>query len=78
MAIPIALAGMERRSNASKNIAEHGKRRLNVRRYRRESRRCHSASRSILGPLRGKNLACFCAIDELFCHGDVLLEIANR
>lgn len=27
--------------------------------------------------LRGKNLACFCALDE-FCHADVLLEIANE
>jgi hypothetical protein len=27
--------------------------------------------------LRGKNLACFCALDQP-CHADVLLEIANR
>lgn len=27
--------------------------------------------------LRGKNLACFCALDKP-CHADVLLEIANR
>lgn len=27
-------------------------------------------------PLRGKNLACWCALDEP-CHADVLLEIAN-
>lgn len=26
--------------------------------------------------LRGKNLACFCPLDEP-CHADVLLEIAN-
>jgi hypothetical protein len=26
--------------------------------------------------LRGKNLACFCAIDKP-CHADVLLELAN-
>lgn len=26
--------------------------------------------------LRGKNLACWCALDQL-CHADVLLEIAN-
>lgn len=30
----------------------------------------------IRADLRGKNLACFCALDEP-CHGDVLLEIAN-
>ena len=28
-------------------------------------------------PLRGKNLACFCSLDEP-CHADVLLELANR
>lgn len=27
--------------------------------------------------LRGKNLACFCELDQA-CHADVLLEIANR
>jgi hypothetical protein len=28
-------------------------------------------------PLRGKNLACWCALDAP-CHADVLLELANR
>ncbi|GAO78632.1 hypothetical protein SC1_01941 [Sphingopyxis sp. C-1] len=27
--------------------------------------------------LRGKNLACFCSLDEP-CHADVLLELANK
>lgn len=27
--------------------------------------------------LRGKNLACWCALDQP-CHADVLLELANR
>lgn len=27
--------------------------------------------------LRGKNLACFCPLDQA-CHADVLLELANR
>jgi hypothetical protein len=30
-----------------------------------------------LAPLRGKNLACFCAPNEI-CHADVLLELANE
>lgn len=29
-----------------------------------------------LGPLRGKNLACWCKLDQP-CHADVLLELAN-
>lgn len=29
-----------------------------------------------LGQLRGKNLACWCKLDQL-CHADVLLELAN-
>jgi len=29
-----------------------------------------------LSPLRGKNLACWCS--GLFCHADVLLELANK
>lgn len=27
--------------------------------------------------LRGKNLACWCALDQPHCHADVLLEISN-
>ncbi len=27
--------------------------------------------------LRGKNLACFCPLDQ-HCHADILLELANR
>lgn len=27
--------------------------------------------------LRGKNLACFCALDQP-CHADVLLEVSNQ
>lgn len=30
-----------------------------------------------LSPLRGKNLACWCPLDQP-CHADVLLEMANR
>lgn len=30
-----------------------------------------------LEPLRGKNLACWCPLDAP-CHGDVLLDLANR
>lgn len=30
-----------------------------------------------LWPLRGKNLACWCPLDQP-CHADVLLELANR
>jgi hypothetical protein len=33
--------------------------------------------RARLHELRGKNLACWCALDAS-CHADVLLEIANR
>lgn len=30
-----------------------------------------------IGRLRGKNLACWCALDQP-CHADVLLELANK
>jgi hypothetical protein len=36
----------------------------------------HVMRRSIRKYLRGKNLACFCPLDQP-CHADVLLEIAN-
>jgi hypothetical protein len=31
----------------------------------------------IIKGLRGKNVACFCTVDAPYCHGDVLLELAN-
>jgi hypothetical protein len=34
------------------------------------------SARELLLPLRGKNLACWCPLDQP-CHADVLLEIAN-
>ena len=37
----------------------------------------HSYSAEIVRELRGKDLACWCPLDQP-CHGDVLLEIANR
>lgn len=33
-------------------------------------------ARELVSPLRGKNLACWCALDKP-CHADVLLEWAN-
>lgn len=33
--------------------------------------------RSRLSELRGKNLACWCPLDQP-CHADVLLELANK
>lgn len=34
-------------------------------------------TRPSVAPLRGKNLACWCSLDQP-CHADVLLELANR
>jgi hypothetical protein len=31
----------------------------------------------LLAPLRGRDLACWCPLDQP-CHADVLLELANR
>jgi hypothetical protein len=42
-----------------------------------ESERRRSAIIAGLNYIRGKNLACWCALDAP-CHCDVLLEIANR
>lgn len=33
--------------------------------------------RAALSELRGKNLACWCALDGRPCHADVLLDLAN-
>lgn len=42
-----------------------------------ESERTRALMLKHLPELRGKNLACFCPLDQP-CHADVLLELANR
>lgn len=37
---------------------------------------CEVAPLLDVAPLRGKNLACWCAVGA-WCHADVLLELAN-
>ena len=39
--------------------------------------RNYPSDAKIVEMLRGRNLACFCALDQP-CHADVLLEIANK
>lgn len=31
-----------------------------------------------LPQLKGKNLACFCSLDQPDCHADVLIELSNK
>ncbi len=38
---------------------------------------CEVAPLMDVSPLRGKNLACWCALNQP-CHADVLLDLANR
>lgn len=42
-----------------------------------EQERLLRHARAHIAELRGKDLACWCALDEP-CHADVLLELANR
>lgn len=50
--------------------------RLNVLGCYGDTSQQHARLHSRLSSLRGKNLACWCALDAP-CHADVLLEIAN-
>ena len=47
-----------------------------VRAFRAYAMRCIECDPCAFEPLRGKNLACWCALDQP-CHADVLLELAN-
>jgi hypothetical protein len=38
---------------------------------------CGGDREAFLAPLRGRDLACWCKLDQP-CHADVLLELANR
>lgn len=44
--------------------------------YMAEQMREHQCVRDAVAELRGKNLACWCRLDEP-CHADVLIELAN-
>jgi Domain of unknown function (DUF4326) len=48
-----------------------------VRAYRCYAARAIEVDQHWLDELRGKNLACWCRLDQP-CHADVLLELANR
>ena len=45
--------------------------------YRRAIKRGHPGIPSDLSEIRGKDLMCWCPIDQP-CHADVLLDIANK
>lgn len=56
-------------------VSEWG-RDIAIAKYRKELARLIDFGALDPNELRGKNLACFCKLDEA-CHADVLLEIAN-
>ena len=45
--------------------------------YRPMAARWASTAADWIAPLRGRDLACWCPLDQP-CHADVLLELANR
>jgi hypothetical protein len=55
-------------------VVDHGRDRA-IAKYRRWLTKGEGRQLPI-DELRGKNLACFCRLDEA-CHADVLLELAN-
>lgn len=56
-------------------VEEYG-RQLSVDNFRRRMDGMRAIGALNLSELRGKDLACWCALDQP-CHADVLLEIAN-
>ena len=61
------------------NVVEIADRRAAVDMYRAWLRSATTTAHNPLNPaeLAGKNLMCFCPLDQP-CHADVLLELANR
>lgn len=61
-------------------VEEHGRERA-IALYREQmaelKERDPAGYRALLEPLRGKDVACFCSLDQA-CHGDVLLELASQ
>lgn len=56
-------------------VAEYG-RDLAVFNFRQQMRNMQLINPSFFNALRGKDLCCWCRLDQA-CHADVLLEIAN-
>jgi len=56
-------------------VAEYG-RSLAIFNFRQRMRNMWLINPQFFEPLRGKDLACWCPLDQP-CHADVLLEIAN-
>lgn len=49
------------------------------RKWRRDIRKARPAKHeAYIAPLRGRNLACWCAIDAEHCHVDILLTLARE
>lgn len=68
------------RQDRDRTATERLSRQYAVDRFREECQkratRDHVGYVAWLGPLRGRDLACWCPLDEP-CHVDVLLELAN-
>ena len=77
--LPIVYVGRPTKWGNPYLIGTYGSRKDCVEKYRRmigKDRYGFPATSQIQAELRGKNLACFCPLDQP-CHADVLLEIAN-
>ena len=57
-------------------MATEAHRAMAIQSFREQARSQMEYNPAFYAPLRGKNLACWCALDQP-CHADVLLEIAN-
>ncbi len=57
-------------------VEEYG-RHLAIFNFRQHMRNMYLINPSFFDELRGKDLACWCPLDQP-CHADVLLEIANQ
>lgn len=57
-------------------MAHEGMRAAAIEAFREQAKAQMECSPAFYAPLRGKNLACWCRLDQA-CHADVLLEIAN-
>ena len=57
-------------------VGEDGSAKVCVKKYRQMLEYHYPIKRQMIEELRGKNLACWCPLDQP-CHADVLLELAN-
>ena len=76
--LPVVYVGRGSKWGNPFSVREHGRAKAYALfSHRLRNDRLKISVNDVRKELRGRNLACWCGKSEIWCHGNVLLEIAN-